>query len=201
MIDTFRYPDKPTRSTADFFSQLREDEWLCTKKYDGWRAQGYPNGKLVSSKGTPTEELNHKVPEEIVKLWREWNLDAVMDFEFIGPRGSHSPAFYILDCLGWDGKWLTKMPHVERWDICQELSTRIPSDCPLYLAEVVDENYLDAFWQMKQDWIEAGKGLSLYEGLVVKRKRGTLQLKLTSHAKSIHQFKIRFREIREEVLR
>jgi ATP-dependent DNA ligase len=120
--------------------------------------------------------------------------ETVIDAEFMGPRGGHKPEVYIFDCLAWDGEWLLNTKFIERWQRCQELA----NGQDIHLAETRENGFLEHFNELKSGWISGGMEMDLCEGIVLKRKRGKLELDLNSSKKSRSSFKLKYREIRDE---
>lgn len=201
----WRYPDKPIETTQDFVCGLREGEWLCNGKYDGWRAPIFSDehGKahIFSRAGRPMNEAT-KVPVELQRQVEKFTLtlppNSVLDSEFVGPRGGHSPRIFLFDVLAWDGSWLMKVPYEQRWGMLVNAYRANQPESHIELTETVTENFLVYFNKLKKIWTDGGcSTLDLHEGVVLKRRIGTLTLDLNSSATSRHMFKWKFRDIRE----
>lgn len=195
---TFRYPDKPTETTPEVIKRLDPSKWICNAKYDGWRLGAYFDGpghvRCLTSKGRPMEQTRSGFKSEVGHLLESMSLPAgtVLDAEFIGPRGHQEPAVYIFDMLAWDGEWLTREPYEKRWERCQSLS--LP-DGPIHLAETVEDDFILFFERLKAAW--DGRSIDLWEGIVVKSRRGRMKLDRSSSQKSDAMYKIKYRDIRE----
>ena len=199
----FRYPDKPVNVDPSFVDRLdKEGNWTAQRKLDGWRTLIYvdPEVRLLTRTGLPLID-KVKVPDIIIPAIQKLDLpsNTVLDAELVGPRGSHKPGLWLFDCLAWDGSWLAKRPYFERWNLLTSRAARLDSDS-VRLVESVDTDFLELFNKLKQGWINQNKGHDyLYEGIVVKRWNGKLELKRNSSAKSAHMMKLKFRDIEREV--
>ncbi len=212
----FRHPDKPTDTTPEFVQGLVEKDWISQSKYDGWRLQVYIDGKMnvepvfISMHNNSPEsirlltrvgrqiERKTNVPADLGRQILSLGLptDTVLDCEFMGPRGDHRPAVYIFDCLAWDGSWLVRSTYEERWRKC--LSIDLGNTHLLKFAGTRENNFMAHFNHLKQQWIDGGRGMHICEGIVLKRRSGTLSLKPTSSVKSGHMFKLKYRDIRDK---
>ena len=132
-----------------------------------------------------------KIQEQIVSL--DLPQGTVLGAEFMGPRGNHEPGLHIFDCYARNGSWLSMTPHEERWDICSQLKV---DQCPnIHLVEVRESGFLDYFFELKSQW--GNKSLSQAEGIVLKRRSGTLLLSHSGCKKNRSQMKLKFRDARE----
>jgi ATP-dependent DNA ligase len=194
---SFRFPDKPTRIDSSFVLGIRENEWLCQGKYDGWRCQIYQdNGQLnFFSRIGNNLPSKTKFPQQIVDTVKALNLPdgTVLDSEFVGPRGRTPPQLYLFDCLALEGQWLVKQHFIERWKTVNRLYELIRNNSHVCLAETVECDFLNYFEKLRQQWLD-NRDFKLFEGVVIKRKTGSLILNRSSCAKSIHMFKLKYRE-------
>lgn len=201
----FRYPDKPTETTPDFFKN-RDDlaQWICQDKYDGWRLVIHideDNVRLLTREKNPIERVYQKFPSYLRDQIKSLNLNpgTVLDSELVGPRGSHSPAIYIFDMLAIDGKWLVTEPFVNRWKRCEQISTTQD----VHLSNTIYPSnkgnvILDRFNLLRSQWLEKGKPLEfLVEGVVVKFASGKLRLNYSKCITTTDSVKIKFRDIRD----
>lgn len=195
----FRFAPKPYETTPDVVKGLDPSEWICNVKYDGWRMWshqvGRDNFECLTASGTPMEQRpGAKFDTQITEQFRALELppDTVLDAEFVGPRGNHSPTAYIFDMLAWNGEWITDRPYEERWDRCCELA--LPSDGIIHRAETVETGFLTLFNRLKDDWIATGKGMHLTEGIVIKSRQGIAQLDRRRRAKGDWLMKLKYRE-------
>jgi ATP-dependent DNA ligase len=198
----WRFPDKPQIATTDFLSFVKPSEWYCQHKLDGWRNCVYSdadrNSHLFTRHGNPIQNTT-KVPlaliDSISSLCSNLPPLSVIDSEFVGPRGHHNPAIYIFDIMAWDGKWINSMPFEKRWELAKcDIGRFIAPNSSIYLAETVTDNFVEYFNRLKQMWYNNGCGMDLCEGVVLKRKTGTLTLSLRASVKSRHLMKIKYRE-------
>lgn len=210
MLKRFRFPDKPITCTGDFLDSIVPSEWLSQHKYDGWRLQIYKSAHpLVLPEGDPAPpgmtllsrvgrflSARAKMSEIIIAQLKRLPIpdETVIDAEFVGPRGDHKPRVYIFDCLAWGGDWLINEKFMQRWARCQELA----NGKDIRLAETRDCDFAGHFNGLKREWIDGGMGMHLCEGIVLKKKRGKLQLDLNSSKKSRCMFKLKYRDIRDE---
>lgn len=194
----FRFPDNPIRITSDFVLGIRENEWLCQGKYDGWRCQIYQdNGQLnLFTKVGNNLPSKTNVPQQIIDTVKSLNLPngTILDSEFVGPRGNMSPKIYLFDCLALNGEWLSKTHFVDRWDIVNRLYNIISGNSHICLAETIESDFLSYFEKLKNKWVDSNKTFKLFEGVVLKRRTGTMVLNRSSCSKSMHMFKLKFRE-------
>lgn len=198
MIDGFRHPDKPIETTPKVVAKLPSKLWLAQAKYDGWRLQAYFDGpghvRCLTRTGRPMEQTRSGFQAEVGHLLESMSLPAgtVLDTEFIGPRGHQEPAVYIFDMLAWDGEWLTGEPYEKRWKRCQSLA--LPNGS-IHLAETVQDNFVAFFERLKATW--DGRSIDLWEGIVVKSRKGKMKLDRNRSRKSDTMFKVKYREIHE----
>ena len=198
----FRYPDKPIETTPEVVQRMNDADWIAQSKYDGWRLQAYVRGpanvECLTSAGKSMQAATSKFDKEFVLGLQALNLppETVLDMEFVGPRGDLSPNIYLFDILAWNGLWLTNEPCHARWTRCVELAPQLPDR--IHLATTVHTGFLDLFNELKGDWHHQGRGMSLTEGIVVKHRKGMLNLDLNRCKKSDCMFKLKFREIRSE---
>lgn len=200
MISGFRYADKPIETTPNVVTKLSSKLWLAQAKYDGWRLQTYFDGpghaRCLTSKGRPMMQVKTRsgFNAQVGDLLQSMGLPSgtVLDAEFVGPRGHQDPAVYIFDMLAWDGEWLANEPYEKRWERCQSLV--LPSG-PIHLAETVESDFIAFFERLKAAW--DGQSIDLWEGIVVKSRKGRMKLDRNSNQKSDVMFKLKYREIRE----
>ena len=210
LLRRFRFADKPKECTPEFLPTIRESDWLSQHKYDGWRLNVYKSGSTIlmpDGEAQPGMTLFSRVGRFfpaaakmsaiIAEQLKQLPIpdETVIDIEFVGPRGDHKPRVYIFDCLAWDDEWLSEEPYIDRWQRCQELA----NGKDLHLAETRESDFLGHFNELKQDWIASGMGMHLCEGIVLKRKRGKMELNLRDNKKSRVQFKLKYREIKQEM--
>jgi ATP-dependent DNA ligase len=100
---------------------------------------------------------------------------------------------YIFDCLAWAGNWLIGEPFSQRWQRCSSLGNQ--SD--ICLAETREHHFQTHFDELKQLWVQAGQGMDLCEGIVLKNKNGKLILDLNDSIDSRSMFKLKYRDIRD----
>jgi ATP-dependent DNA ligase len=213
MTMRFRYPDKPTEVSPDFVRGLKPQEWIAQGKYDGWRAliciDGAQSVRILSRENHPLQETKSPERRQVIERMRlEFQSlglppGTILDSELVGPRGKHDWAIYIFDCLAWEGTWLARTPFEQRWAKCREIGPKIEGSKRLFLAETIfgsptmPNAFLDHFYELKSRWERDGRGLDLFEGIVLKRRTGTLLLRPNSCAKSNHMFKLKYRDIRD----
>ena len=195
---SFRFPDKPTRINSDFLLGIREPEWICQGKYDGWRCQIYrdDNQTMLFSRVGNILSSKTSVPQAIINTVESLNMPngTVLDSEFVGPRGRLSPRLYLFDCLAFNGEWLSKKHFIDRWNIVNRVYAPIFNNQHVCLAETVESNFLNYFERLRDQWIDSHKTFTLFEGVVLKRRIGTLILNRSSCSKSAHMFKMKYRE-------
>jgi len=192
---TFRFPDKPIETTVDVVHSLCESQWVAQPKYDGWRMPIFFDNsssvRCLTRAGNPiTSRI--KFSKEINEAISCLNLpnDTVLDTELIGPRGSHNQAIYILDCLAWNGSWLTSVSYADRWQMCLNLEI----SNPIYLAKTMTEDFVGHFLSLKKGW----KGdLDRYEGIVIKLLAGKLVLDRNKSTKTATMLKLKYRDVRD----
>lgn len=208
----FRFPDKPVEVGPHFLQTIDPSEWIAQSKYDGWRAIIFIDGQSVRFMSRQNTDLSSTHSRERHSIIAALKVEVqslglptgtVLDAELVGPRGKHDWAVYIFDCLAWGGTWLNATPYGNRWQkCCQEIGPKLKPR--LFLAETIygsgdnPSAFLDRFNGMKRAWEDSGKGMDLFEGLVLKRRTGLMRLDLNSNQKSNSQFKLKFRDIRSE---
>lgn len=206
----FRFPDKPQTSPPAFLNLINKKEWLSQSKYDGWRMQIYktsnhltlPNGEqlspgfnFISRVGKPLQ-TRVQIPDFLIKELKDLPLinNTVLDAEFVGPRGINKHTVYIFDCLALNNVWLTRQTFEDRWNYC----LKIPTSENVLLADTREINFEQHFSELKTGWIKGGMQIDLYEGIVLKKKNGTLILNTTGCADSKCFFKIKYRDVTQE---
>ena len=196
MLSGFRHPDKPIDTTPDVVKRLNPSEWICNAKYDGWRLQVYVDGpghvRCLSRVGRPLAQTAAKFPQSLVQAFQNMKLPTgtVIDAEFVGPRGGLHPSVYIFDMLAWDGEWLAQEPYEKRWERCQQLRWDHPD---IHLAETVPNDFMAFFERLKAAW--DGESIDLWEGIVLKSRKGKLKLDRNSSQKSDVMFRLKYRDI------
>lgn len=214
----FRYPDKPTLATPEIVRKFdNSGNFIAQDKYDGFRTQIYYRDdkiELLTRTNRSLALATNKVPQnlelevlglinklcysgtpEINSLLNKGKLGpgTVLDAEFVGPRGSHEPKLFLFDILAINGNWLTKIPYIDRWNLVKA----IPTSNLVNISNSIEHDFLNRFEILKNQWITNGKNLDLCEGLVIKRKAGLLTLGLTDCPVSKHNFKVKYRDVRE----
>jgi ATP-dependent DNA ligase len=197
----WRFPDKPIEITPEEAAKFLESDWIVQAKLDGWNTSIYIDTEVrcFSRMGEPMERVckacfDCSIPEQI----RSLNLppNTILATEFVGPRGHHDPAVYIFDCFAYNGQWLTTTPFEDRWNYCTSLELKLKTTPKIHLAETRRSGFIAFFEELKNAWLQSGKGLSLTEGIVLKRKSGTLILDSKSSRKNASIFKCKFRDAR-----
>lgn len=209
----FRFPDKPVEVTPDFVSPLSPEEWIIQGKYDGWRALIFIDGprsiRIMSRHNTNLATTTSDDRKRIIERLRleVQTLDlppgTVLDSELVGPRGNHNWSLYLFDCLAWAGDWLCSIPFEQRWAKCNELGTKLSGCRNVFLAETIygsseqPHAFLEYFNRLKAQWEKNGRGMDLFEGIVLKRRTGMMKLHFNDSHKSNCMFKLKYRDIRE----
>lgn len=206
----WRYPDTPIEAGLEFLSNIREDEWNCSGKYDGWRAVIYTDDNHIptvfSKMGKPLVETNADIPftllDKLMQVCKGIPPNSVLDAEFVGPRGGHDPRLFIFDLLAWNSLWLVNLGFKQRRDILLEIhGIGVPdhSDSQILHAETVESGFADYFQRLRKIWYDGNcSKLDLHEGIVLKRLSGKLTLSLNSSVKSQHMYKLKYRDVREQ---
>jgi len=206
----FRYPDKPILTTCEHVAKMMPSEWIAQRKYDGHRIfigiDSATQIRCLSSSGKNVDSYT-TVPADLREQFIALDLpdDTVLDAEFVGPRGKQKPAVYIFDCLAWNESWLTSTPFEKRWQKCLTVAPRLRENGLIHLAETImpteaedtENPFLELFYQLKDQW--NGRSIDLYEGIVLKRRTGTMQLDLRNNKKSPHLYKLKYRDIKGEI--
>lgn len=193
----FRFGDKPITTTPEVVAKLSGKLWLAQAKYDGWRLQthfdGPNNVRCLTSMGRPMEQTRSGFRSEVGDLLASMNLPTgtILDAEFIGPRGHQKPAVYIFDMLAWDGEWLTREPYEQRWERCQSL---VLPQKDIHLAETVEDDFIAFFERLKAAW--DGQSIDLWEGIVIKSRKGRMKLDRNKAAKSDVLYRLKYRDIK-----
>jgi ATP-dependent DNA ligase len=197
----WRYPDKPTETGPDVVRGLKEEDWICNAKYDGWRMPTYVYGpdniQCLTSEGNQMGQKSSHFNTAITTQFQSMDIPpmSVLDAEFIGPRGHLSTAIYVFDALAWDGEWLTQEPYEQRWERCKKL--KLPPGGWIHLAETVENGFVSLFERLKAGW--DGKSIYLYEGIVIKARRGKMKLSRSKSKKSETMIKWKFRDVRTKL--
>lgn len=211
----FRYPDKPTDTAPQFFNKsatMKPEQWIVQRKYDGWHMPVFIDGansvRLLTREGKLMQQAYRGVlPAELPHLFLSLGLPdgTVLGTELVGPRGGHSVQVFVFDMYAWAGEWLVSEGFQTRWQRCLDfVGPKLDSKSIIHLAETiypkaddVENAILTEFDKLKTEWITQGERLEyLYEGLVAKRRTGTLTMSQKSSNASAHCFKIKFRDIK-----
>jgi len=209
----FRFPDKPTTTTPEFFDRPAEElaKWISQRKYDGWRMPTFIEGantvRCFSHANRPiAQAYRGKLPTDLEDRFIELGLPdgTVIDCELMGPRGSHKHAVYVFDMLALNGNWLMDEPFEVRWQrVLDLIAPRVYQDGLIFIADTIYPSKSDKinpilaeFNTLKSEWVEQGGGMDyMYEGLVVKRRSGRLILNRRERARSPDMYKVKFRDI------
>ena len=209
----FRYPDKPTTSGPDFWNSIRAGDWIAQNKYDGWRAIIFIDSptqiRIVTSNNSPYEQTSNRDRRNATERFREeirrvgFSPGTVLDSECVGPRGSHDWGIFFFDVLADNGQWLCNRGFEDRLSLYHPYRFAIDQSRLIHMANTVygsgdTEVFRNLYDSLRQTWDRGGRDLDLCEGVVMKRRAGTMILSPTSSQKSKHQFKIKYRDIREE---
>lgn len=156
-----------------------DDKWIFEIKWDGYRAVAEVNNgdvKLYSRNGLSFSGLYPRVAEALSLL----ETDVVFDGEIVvfnennkpdfqklqqyGDNGNLAIAYYIFDCLSYNGKSLTHLPLIERKQIAEKA---IPKDHPIL-------KYSDHVTADGKAFFEKVKGSDL-EGMIAKKSDSVYQ--------------------------
>ena len=201
----FRFPDKPIETSRAFLDTVDESKWIAQCKYDGWRLQIYKhNGKidLLTRVGNQIDKKTafpESLKREIDIILMNCPDNTVLDSEFVGPRGNHVPTIYLFDLLAYNGNWLCNVPFCDRWEKITSDHQLLYYACGVHnikLAKTRDWGFAAMFDNLKADWIKNGNQMDLHEGIVLKRKAGTLVLNPQKSVDSQHMLKCKYRDIR-----
>lgn len=197
----WRYPDKPTEITPETLSHFREADYIAQGKYDGYRLvccldnDGWEfltrNNKPVSRHPVAKSYFTPELRAALEKL--DVPKGTYLDAELVGPRGHQKPEVYIFDVIRWQERWLSTMPFESRWGLCNQIPRW--SSGIVHLAWTFEIGFLAEFNRLKAEWIARGRGIDMFEGLVIKLRKGTMTLDLTSCTKSKSMFKAKYRDI------
>jgi ATP-dependent DNA ligase len=196
----FRYPDKPTDSTPEAVARLPRDLYVAQAKADGFNlVVDYDGGivRCLTRSNRPMEHESPKFTKEFVDCLSAIQVPdkTVINAEFVGPRFNFTPCVYIFNMLAWDGQWLTQEPYEQRWARCTGLS--LP-DGPVKLAECLEGDFIASLERLRANW-KSNKHGCIYEGVVLKHRKGLMDLDLRNNAKSRCDFKLKFRENQREI--
>lgn len=201
----FRYPDKPSRGNDLFFAHTNPTEWVAQAKYDGWRLPTiFENGsfRCFSRIGTVAKPriqggkfpLTPKILDALTQISKSVPNGTVLDGELVGPRGHLEPGIYFFDVLAYNGSWLCQTSFQERWKTLLGLKHLWDGSPFIMTAKTVENDFEKFYRQLEGEWKGKGGGLDLYEGLVLKKRSGTLSLNFRENIKSRDSVKIKYRE-------
>jgi hypothetical protein len=188
------------RADSTFFGRINEEEWFAAAKYDGWGVTGLFGDKGITffnPDGKPITKQSRISPE----IWEAAGkislpADTFVRFELIGPRGHFSPHLRVLDVLAWHGVWLGKTEFEQRWKLAQKIGEQLKTPL-IQLADLRTSN-LEAFYtHLKEDWVKQGGGMHLWEGVVLYKRSGLLDLSFYKNSKTSSLIKIKYREVKE----
>ena len=199
----FIAPDKPIRTTEEFFKDLDVEEWSCEMKMDGYRMTSSKQNGIITNRSRHNEILN--VDDVIVEyLDKLLENDSEIDTEWINHSRIKSinttlnANLPLVECVGvhdvtWlNGKYLGNMPLKERRNC--DIFKRIP--------EVTMENTLNNLQVFKIPMLSSGEILDFYnlqkdfkisEGVVIKKYNSKLIGNKMQSAKNPCWYKIKYR--------
>lgn len=184
---TFRYPDKPTRTTPGVLRTLREGHWLAQLKHDGWRAVITWDGSkasLVTRNNQPIAP-GAALAAELARCLRRLPAGTVLDGEWLGMRrfevedpedwswrrcrAGEREELVLFDLLYVAGRWVGDVPALERFRALQQVwrgasRSRRPGHVRLVTCRL--GGYADLF--------TASAAAPLCEGIVLKHRSSTL---------------------------
>jgi len=207
----FRYADKPyllndvkaslERLDAEgtHFAQLKVDGYACyavkdrqgetLSRFGQHRNLGdglYLVTRRDASRGGPTD-----VPasEEIVEQVASLDLPdrSILLGEWMARRtkGELPETLFLFDVLWRDDHWMGQVPAWERWTRTRDLIRKAGLDGPVKAVRTVREGFMDLFNEsIRLPWSE---------GVVVKRRRGTLKGDVDRAVKNAQMVKVKWR--------
>jgi ATP-dependent DNA ligase len=195
----FRYPDDPSRVTADYLAQLERDYpgmWLAQVKGDGWRRPGYLEDgewKFYSKRGDGNEAAKQP-PQDLVDelAGMGWPDGTALDMEWMGPRcveelqGRHE--FWVFDILFHRGRWLgRRVGFADRLALLGEVWAGLAPGPRVRLLEARDRDLTAFYEEQRRD--------PLSEGLVLRQRDSGLVGSLSKPTKNPAMIKVKYREI------
>lgn len=162
----WRFPDKPTTSSPGVLPMLKDGDWLCQIKFDGWRCLARWDGRDLTF--TSRERKALPVSANMVKAL----YDAVhelppclLDGEWMCRRDNQPEGVRLFDILEEDGQWLGGLNAADRWLRFSGLvAGRVDGDL-VGIVPCTDRGYAE--------WFEWSKELPGAEGVVLKHKTST----------------------------
>jgi ATP-dependent DNA ligase len=155
-----RFPDSPIMSNPAALSQLRDGEWCCQLKMNGWRCV------LELADHGPTFTSRHNRPLPIAKpieyaiaelLYDCAPAGSIFDCEWMSSRREDQPeSLIIFDVLRHGLDWVTTAPLLDRFLLLHDL--------------VPHQLIVGHTWTHYAEFFEASKALPAVEGIVLKRR-------------------------------
>jgi ATP-dependent DNA ligase len=168
-----RFPDKPTPASEARLLRLRDGEWLCQVKFDGWRAHIGWDGEaptLLTRRFNPIP-AGEALRRQLLRFCRKLPRNTLLDAEWVPAEGS--PVFedrpsagperlVLFDALAAGGIWLGDLPASERFDAL--VAVAAPARRRLASVEIVEcvrGGYADLY--------RRARAMPGAEGVVLKR--------------------------------
>ena len=163
----FRYPDKPTPSSAPVLATLRPNDWIAQYKYDGWRCLLYRGeaGWAFTTRHHKPCPVSAALAAAIAGELAELPVGTLLDGEWMARRaglagnaGDEDLKLFDVLCL-YPDNWATGMGAFDRFNVLRSI---VGPAAQHRIVPFTYAGYADFFEQSKAD--------PLTEGVVLKHK-------------------------------
>lgn len=197
-----RCPDKPLRTSQDSLEGFdKEENYIATYKYDGWRCIIDWDGENVDffsrrdvDSGGPTQHaVSESLKAEVKKFLLENKIpkNTRLDSEWICRRTDGPEEIYIFGIQYLNGEWLGRDIEDLRWTIVETFKYNQPH---VHLAEFTRKDFVKFFTDIKNRNEHLPEGKQKVEGIVLKRLDSKLLGNVKVCKKNQGWFKIKWRD-------
>lgn len=193
------YPDNPSAVSLEFLKRLDADapgRWLAQPKYDGWRRiidrndDGSYTWRAKPSGSGSTKSVPDDLRAEFESM--NWPRGCTLDVEWMGQRITREQKIFVFDLLRHNGKWLRKVPFLERSLILNgpvrpdSFGSRVRY-APVFQNPGLADRFLEQMTNPES------------EGLVVRRADSGIVGGLSTCEPNPLCFKVKYRDIRKPI--
>ena len=192
----FRFPDKPTPSRPAVLAALRDGEWLCQFKWDGWRTVVTldDGGRLsFTSRDNKPIPISSSLSQRVAESFLRSNVPqgTTLDAEWTGRRAGLGEGLVFFDAIRLGGLDLYQWSAEHRFQALSELGLNTVDG--VSTVETTTSGYAEMF--------ERSKSLPHTEGVVLKRLASRLVWSIRSCQDHPEWLKVKWRDGEDGQLR